>query len=465
MENLTERSGEMASAWLSWFGEGEDLSPESLQACLGRANVGVQLLSPSQPPAGAGIVFAAAATPEVGEFVRDASREGSEQILVLVENNAALAGGAAWRLLDAGASDVLVWHDLPEPAGMVAARLRRWRQVDALLATPAVRDQLVGESRAWKLLLRQVVEAARFTDSPILLMGETGTGKELVAQLIHALDPRRSQNALIVVDCTTLIPDLSGSELFGHEKGSFTGAITAREGAFHLADQGTLFLDEAGELPLSLQVQLLRVLQERTYKRVGSNVWRSTDFRLICATNRDLAIEEEQGRFRRDLYHRIASWTFKLPPLRERPEDILRLAQHFTRLACPQGEPPELDARVREYLLGREYPGNVRDLRNQVFRILSRHVGPGPVTIGDIPADERPEEASPAGWHKVDFDPVVRQALALGASLRELTGTVKESAIRIAVDQEEGNLQRAARRLGVTDRALQLWRAENTVRG
>src|SRR5690606_31880967 len=136
---------------------------------------------------------------------------------------------------------------------------------------------------------------------------------------------------LVILDCSTIVPELAGSEFFGHERGAFTGALITREGAFALADGGTLFLDEIGELPLHLQVQLLRVIQEGTYKKVGSNTWKSTRFRLICATNRDLSEEVKKGRFRADLFYRIASWTFHLPPLRERKEDILPLALHFLK--------------------------------------------------------------------------------------------------------------------------------------
>ena len=133
--------------------------------------------------------------------------------------------------------------------------------------------------------------------------------------MIHRLDSRLEKRELVIVDCTTIVPELSGSEFFGHERGAFTSAIAAREGAFALADRGTLFLDEVGELPIGLQAELLRVVQERTYKRVGSNAWKNTSFRLVCATNRDLLQEQAHGRFRRDFYYRIAAWTCRLPAL------------------------------------------------------------------------------------------------------------------------------------------------------
>jgi transcriptional regulator with GAF, ATPase, and Fis domain len=314
-------------------------------------------------------------------------------------------------------------------------------------------------------VLHQIVEIARFTDVPVLLMGETGTGKELAARLIHTLDAQRAQHELVIVDCTTIVPELSGSELFGHERGAYTGAITTREGAFALANEGTLFLDEVGELPLGLQVQLLRILQEHTYKRVGSNTWHRTDFRLICATNRDLLQEEARGHFRRDLYYRIASWVVHLPSLRERPDDILPLVHHFISQAKPDEEPPELDERVQAYFLTRSYPGNVRDLKNLVLRLVSRHVGPGPITIGDIPVDERPTSLGDLdGWCDGQMDQAVRRGLSFGVGLKEIRRMVEETAIRIAVDEAGGNLQQAAYKLGVTDRTLQLRRAEERQR-
>ncbi len=333
-----------------------------------------------------------------------------------------------------------------------------------LVESPLIRNSLVGESRVWKSVLRQVVETARFTDASVLIMGETGTGKELVARVIHTLDPRPTKRDLVILDCTTIVPELSGSEFFGHERGAFTGAVSPRDGAFALADGGTLFLDEVGELPLGLQAQLLRVVQERMYKRVGGNTWHHADFRLVCATNRDLLQAVARGTFRSDLYYRIASTTCKLPPLRERIEDIFRLLHHFTQQLRPDEAQPELDELVREYLLKRTYPGNVRDLKQVVSRIMYRHVGSGPLTVGDIPEEERPSGESVGDWSDVSLDRAIRRALAQGIGLKEISRTVTEIAIRTAVADEEGNLQRAARKLGVSDRALQLRRATRRVR-
>ncbi len=209
-------------------------------------------------------------------------------------------------LLAAGALDVLLWPATSVDAGPVLARLQRWQAVAQLLASDAVRLQLVGDSAAWLTVLHQVVEMAAFSQASMLITGETGTGKDLLAQLVHRLG--NCSGDFTILDCTTLSPELAGSELFGHERGAFTGAAAARDGAFALADGGVLFLDEVGELPLPLQAQLLRAIQERKYKRVGGNTWQPTQFRLVCATNRELEHEVARGAFRADLYYRIAGW-------------------------------------------------------------------------------------------------------------------------------------------------------------
>jgi len=334
------------------------------------------------------------------------------------------------------------------------------------LATDAARRaSFIGAGAAWLQLVRRVVEAARFADTPVLLIGESGTGKELLAHLIHIADARAVTQAgsapdPVTVDCSTIVPELSGSELFGHEKGAFTGAIAARDGAFAAANHGTLFLDEVGELPVGLQVQLLRAVQEKTYKRVGGNVWQTTDFRLVSATNRDLADLVARGQFRLDLYHRLAGWVFRLPALRERREDILPLAAHFLHECRPDDDPADFDESVRAYLVNREYPGNVRELRQLIHRIAHRHVGPGPLTAGDIPPDDRPaSDELPSSWPDERLDCVIEDAITRGIGLKEISHATTEAAIRLALHSEKGNLHRAATRLGVTDRALQLRRA------
>jgi len=409
-----------------------------------------------------GLVFVDAVTDELCVWIAQAAEAGEGPIFAIRVGPGSHCQGDIWRLMAAGITDIFQWRsaaDLPE---IIAARLNRWSQTDELMRSPEVESRLVGQSRAWKQLLRQVVQVAHFTEDSVLISGESGTGKELLARLIHDLDARLDKGGFVVVDCTTLTPELAGSELFGHERGAFTGALTAREGAFALADGGTLFLDEIGELTPVLQTQLLRVLQEHTYKRVGSNAWQRSRFRLVCATNRNLEKELAKGGFRTDLYYRIAGWVCTTPALRDRVEDILPLVTHFLAEATGQCRAPELDDAVRAYLLNKEYPGNVRDLRLVARRLANRHTGPGPITPGEVPDADRPCQELPSNIRlEQQIGGVVRQAVSMGVGLKELGRSVADSAIRAAIEFEQGNLQRAARRLGVTDRALQMRRAND----
>jgi transcriptional regulator with GAF, ATPase, and Fis domain len=336
---------------------------------------------------GAGALFFARVDQELYARIRDFHRAGKRVLAVAASRNL-ITGQAVWSLLEAGAADVLAWDSNKGPSE-VAARLERWDAVDEVIESPLVANNLIGKSHVWRAALRQCVELGRFSSTSVLITGETGTGKELAARLIHSLDTRAEKEDLVIVDCTTIMPELSGSEFFGHEKGAFTGAASARDGAFALADKGTLFLDEVGELPPAMQAQLLRVIQEHTYKRVGGNEWKSTNFRLIAATNRDLTGEVQNGRFRSDLYYRLAGACCRLPSLRERMEDALSLSEHFMVQFSGEGCAPGMTAEVREYLLRRAYPGNVRDLRQVVSRMMCRHLGPGPVSAGAIPEEER----------------------------------------------------------------------------
>jgi len=375
---------------------------------------------------------------------------------VLLTGAAEVPAADAWRALRAGAADV-------QGSGAVAAlaaRFERWNAVEALVDGALVRRHLIGASSAWRAALREIVEWSRFSPAHLLVTGETGTGKELVAHAVHALDTRPEKRELVIVDCTTLSSELAGSELFGHERGAFTGAHQARDGALALADGGTLFLDEVGELPLPLQAQLLRAVQERCYRRVGSNQWRQSRFRLVCATHRDLAAEVARGSFRADLYHRLAQGLLQLPPLRERGDDVLLLARHFLQAAGHDGG---VAPAVAQWLRHRPFPGNVRELAQLMTRLAARHPGPGPVCPADLPAAERPPatalRADAGPWCDAAFEQAITTALARGALLKELAQQAAEVAIRVAVEEAGGNLQRAAQRLGVTDRALQMRRA------
>ena len=255
-------------------------------------------------------------------------------------------------------------------------------------------DEIVGASAPLKAMLKEVRQVAP-TDATVLLTGETGTGKELVARAIHALSPRR-ERTLVKVNCGAIPAGLVESELFGHEKGAFTGALQRRIGRFELADRGTIFLDEIGELPLDAQVKLLRVLQEGEIERVGSTRPIRVDVRVIAATNRDLAVEVTEGRFRPDLYYRLNVVPIRVPPLRERRGDIALLVRHFLaqyhrKFGKPlRGITADGMARLERY----PWPGNVRELQNVLERaaVLAR----GPVvsipellrTVGPPGADD-----------------------------------------------------------------------------
>jgi transcriptional regulator with GAF, ATPase, and Fis domain len=412
------------------------------------------------------IVIFNSVSDELRKVIATCSHAGRKLLIAVSVGDEPDLPSEVWGLLSAGAQDILRCEDVNTCAANISQKVLRWASVEATLNSPLVQKNLVGQSNVWRRFLSSVIEVAQFTSSSVLLLGESGTGKELVARLIHTLDARKEKGQLVILDCTTISSELSGSEFFGHERGSYTGATNQRDGAFALAHRGTLFLDEVGELPLPMQAQLLRVIQEHTYKRVGSNTWQSTDFRLICATNRNLEAEVQQGRFRADLYYRIATCVFHLPPLRDRPEDTLSIASHLLKNATESRDSYQFDDVVASFLVSKSYPGNVRELTHLVSRIAQRHVGSGPITVGDIPFELRPEkvsECSSAPWGKDELDDAVRRALILGAGLRDVGHAATEAAIRIAIQEANGNLQQAAKRLGVTDRALQLRRTKERV--
>ena len=256
-------------------------------------------------------------------------------------------------------------------------------------------DAMIGRSAALARVREQIGQVAP-TDSTVLVQGETGTGKELVARAIHAGSTRRDR-ALIRINCAALPRELVESELFGHEKGAFTGALQQRRGRFELADGGTLFLDEVGELPLDAQAKLLRVLQEREFERVGGSRSLRVDVRVVAATNRDLRAEVEAGRFRADLFFRLNVFPIVLPPLRARRDDIAALLEHFARSTARRlgrhcdGLAPAFAARAREH----DWPGNIRELENLVERALIMSNG-GALDASDLlPARAMP--CRPAG--------------------------------------------------------------------
>ena len=397
---------------------------------------------------------------ELCEYLKEITQSASVPIIVsgLLKHN--LLSSESWQLLNAGASDVITSKDVSKQYSKIMAKFRRWKVVQNILHSPTIKSFLIGDSPNWMNLLHQIIEVACYTEAPILIQGESGTGKELIARLIHLVYNlyRNSydEKELVLVDCTTVVPELSGSEFFGHEKGAFTNAIAKKEGAFELANQGTLFLDEIGELHKPLQAELLRVIQEGIFKPVGSTKWQKTKFRLLCATNRNLKEEVEKENFRMDLYYRVSAFTFNLPPLRERKSDIPMLVSYFLKEYLPNFNIPEVESSVMKYLLSREYPGNIRELRHLITRIACRYAGEGPITIGDIPFDELPVYGRDRIWEGPDWELSIQKALNSGISLKEIKKKAGEVAINLVIQDEDGNLQQAARRLGVSDRTLQI---------
>ena len=237
-------------------------------------------------------------------------------------------------------------------------------------------DEIVGNSAALRWLLNQV-ETVAPTESTVLIYGETGTGKELVARALHNLSPRRS-NAFVKVNCAAIPAGLLESELFGHEKGAFTGAIAQRIGRFELANRGSVFLDEIGDVSLELQPKLLRVLQEREFERLGNTRTLRTDARLIAATNRDLAAMVMEKNFRSDLFYRLNVFPIHVPPLRERREDIPTLVSHFvSRFARKMNKWIEnITSETMSALCNYRWPGNIRELQNVLERAVILSSGP-----------------------------------------------------------------------------------------
>ncbi len=257
--------------------------------------------------------------------------------------------------------------------------------------------EFVGESQALQHVLRQV-ELVAPTDAAVLITGESGTGKELVARAIHDGSPRKDR-ALIKVNCSAVPDALFESEFFGHVKGAFTGALADRPGRFEMADRGTLFLDEIGEVPLPMQAKLLRVLQEGEFERVGDTRTRYVDVRILAATNRDLKQEVEAGRFRQDLYYRLSVFPLHIPPLRERREDIPKLAVHLIAQSAKRmnRRAPRLTQAALSQLTAHTWPGNVRELQNVVERaVILSQGGPLRIPLQSSPARESSVPSPPS---------------------------------------------------------------------
>ncbi|EHQ87704.1 sigma-54-dependent transcriptional regulator [Desulfosporosinus youngiae] len=304
--------------------------------------------------------------------------------------------------------------------------------------------QLVGDSEAMQRV-KHLVERVALTPATVLIQGESGTGKELVAHAIHTLSPR-VDGPFIRVNCAALTETLLESELFGHEKGAFTGAHARKSGRFELADGGTLFLDEIGELSFNVQAKLLRVLQERTFERVGGEKTIKVDVRIIAATNRDLLKESQEGRFREDLYYRLSVFPIAIPPLRERQEDIPNLTGHFLKKLRNYGPNKTISPGALTQLMAYDWPGNVRELENVVERMVI-------ISQGTVIGLDGLPIFNPSS--KEEKSPLPFVLPSEGISLEE----VEKSFLQQAMEQTGGNQSQAAKRLGLSRHAF-LYRLE-----
>ena len=325
-------------------------------------------------------------------------------------------------------------------------------------------ENMIGRSRAMVRVF-ETIEKVAPTDVTVLVRGDSGTGKELVARAIHFRSPR-ARGAFIAVNCAAFSRELVESDLFGHEKGSFTGAVARREGKFEAADGGTLFLDEIGDMGLETQAKLLRVLQEKQFERIGGNQPLAVDVRIIAATNQDLEAMVAQGRFREDLYYRIKVVEMRLPPLRERREDIALMAQHFIREASLRYGKPEkrLGPEAMRACIANPWRGNARSLKAAIDQAVILAAGEE-ITAAELLAGAEPEIPEPAAApatvanHSTIHAAAPGDAAAAGMTFREakekFVGDWERDFILNALRATGGNISRAAERTGMYRQSFQ----------
>ncbi|MGY6570048.1 MAG: sigma-54-dependent transcriptional regulator [Salinarimonas sp.] len=356
----------------------------------------------------------------------------------------------AVRLVRAGARDYLTKpFDLDE----VVEALRNATRPKGVTADPGgTQDAFAsfGLSPA-SAAIRRTLERVADVDLPVLLLGETGTGKEIAARFLHAQSQRR-EAPFIAVNCAALAPELVDSAIFGHEKGAFTGAVERRLGFAEKAGTGTLFLDEIGELDPGLQAKLLRLVQEREFMRVGGNRPVSFAARLVCATHRDLEAEIAAGNFREDLWYRINVVTLRMPPLRERPEEIAPLIARFLAVAGPRlrGEPVSLSPEALDTACAYDWPGNVRELENRIDRAVALAEGPL-LGTGDLFPDH-PDPAATGNPSGSTRNP--EGGISPGMTLAQVRDAAERAHIAATLEATGGGIQEAAARLGVSRTTL-----------
>ncbi len=397
------------------------------------------------------------------QFLKSLQSEGLLTTMPVIILTAHGTGPNAMQAMQLGAYDFITKPlDIDQALSTVACAIRHMelqREVELLrqkrfrdrsledvsTSEEGVMPQLIGNSPAWIEIFKNIGRVAA-TDVGVLLLGESGTGKEVVARTIHE-NSARTRHPFIILNCAALPPELLESELFGHERGAFTGAIAQKRGKFEAADGGTIFLDEIGELPLLLQPKLLRVLQEHAFERVGGTASIHTDVRVIAATNRPLEDDVEQKIFRADLFYRLNAFTVRLPPLRERQSDILPLAEYFlARYAkrnqvCVTGLAADAIVALQSY----SFPGNVRELEHLIERAAVK-AGGRAITAEQI-QEELTKAKSPAPGA---FD----SQAAIGLPFHDAVVIWERYLIEQALKAAHGNKSDAARRLGIHRRLL-----------
>ncbi len=397
------------------------------------------------------------------QFLKGLQSEGLLTAIPVIILTAHGTGPNAMQAMQLGAYDFITKPlDMDRALNTVARAIRHMelqREVEVLrhqrfkdrslddtdLIADTAKPRLIGNSPAWIEIFKNIGRVAA-TDVGVLLLGESGTGKEVVARTIHE-NSERSRRPFIVLNCAALPPELLESELFGHERGAFTGAIGQRQGKFEAADGGTIFLDEIGELPLALQPKLLRVLQEHSFERVGGTASIHTDVRVIAATNRPLEEDVEEKRFRADLFYRLNAFTVRLPPLRERQSDILPLADYFLARYARRNQTmePALAEDAAAALQHYWFPGNVRELEHLIERAAVK-AGGRAITAEHIQDELTQAKATAQGGFDI--------ALAAQLPFHEAVASWERHLIEQALEASLGNKSDAARRLGIHRRLL-----------
>ncbi len=390
------------------------------------------------------------------EMLKRSRKIDPQMPVIMLTGHASLESAVA--AVKAGAFDFLSKSFTNDELRLTVARALTKRRLE--LENLNLREQLqgifgfeniVGQSAALQQVLELVRKAAR-SEANILILGESGTGKELIARAIHANSPRAAQ-PFVPVDCASLPENLLESELFGHEKGAFTGAINAKQGLMESAHHGTLFLDELGELPIGLQAKLLRALQERQIRHIGGTRQIDIDVRIVSATNRDLRALVTAGKFREDLYFRVNVIDVALPPLRERAGDVELLAINFLRKYGKSGEAsvrgfePEAMAALESY----SWPGNVRELQNVVERACALADGEM-ITLAELPQQLRAPVQQPASAAPIDAESASK--LTLKEAKERWIGELEAAYVADLLKREGGNVSEAARKAGVDRKTL-----------